>query len=83
MPTEVVLLRNRDEDGEMRFHHDNYLVVSSKQDVYSLGRTIDWLLDQNPLRYITKATSICLRYVASYAQRQFSPNVAHASSSTR
>lgn len=65
MPTEVVLLRNRDEDGEMRFHHDNYLVVSSKQDIYSLGRTIDWLLDQNPLRYITKATSICLCYVAS------------------
>lgn len=50
MPTEVALLGNDHEDDEAHcHHHDNYLEVSPKQDIYSLGRTIDWLLNQNPL----------------------------------
>jgi hypothetical protein len=46
MPTEVVSLGNGHD------HHDNYLEVSAKQDIYSLGRTIDWLLDHSSLGYV-------------------------------
>ncbi len=52
MPTEVAALRNDYGYDEPCRRPDNYVEVSPEQDIYSLGRTIDWLLDRNPLRYM-------------------------------
>jgi serine/threonine protein kinase len=54
MSLEVAALRNDadcDSDGNEDGDEDDYVEVGPEQDIYSLGRTIDWLLERNPLQY--------------------------------
>jgi hypothetical protein len=71
MPLEVAALGNEDEEEDYAPSHnqDDYLEVGPELDIYSLGRTIDWLLNQSPLRYTPPCAMSKLLVNASHANR--------------